>query len=285
MRAISIPARGTRGFGFIFAVCASCATYTEPPPRHDSTETSGGSAGAGGAPAMAGSSAAPQAGKAAAGASGRGGGGAGGAAEGGAEAAESGAGGAADGGAGVAGVTNGGAGGAEGGSAGAGVAGIGGKASGGGGSGGSGGQGTTCAKNPISAKATWTVTASHSRATLDPVENANDGVLTNRWSTGKDQAGDEWLQVDFGVPVKLTQVTLILGSSVEDYPRKFAARLSSASQNVAAPVLDAGMGAQGADTVLDFPAASVGRYLLISQEGMATGRWWSVAEIQAECAD
>jgi hypothetical protein len=117
------------------------------------------------------------------------------------------------------------------------------------------------------------------------VGNTKDGVLTNRWSSGKDQAGDEWLQVDFGVAVKLTRVTLVLGASVDDYPRKFAARLSSTSQNMAAPVLDSGMGAQGADTVLDFPAGSVGRYLLISQLGTATGLWWSVAEIEAECAD
>jgi hypothetical protein len=144
----------------------------------------------------------------------------------------------------------------------------------------------TCAKNPIPAKAGWTVTASHSRPNgLDPVGNIKDGVATNRWSSGKDQSGNEWLQVDFGASVKLSEFTLLLGANPDDYPRSYAARLSGSSQNTAAPVLVSGMGAAGSDTVLTFPAGSVGRYLLISQGGMATALWWSVAEVQAECVD
>jgi hypothetical protein len=144
----------------------------------------------------------------------------------------------------------------------------------------------TCAKNPIPPKSGWTVTASHSRPNgLDPVANTKDGVTTNRWSSGKDQAGDEWLQIDFGATVQLTKFTLILGSNPDDYPRKYAARLSGSSQNTTAPVLVSGMGAPASNTVLSFPAGSVGRYLLISQGGMATALWWSVAEVQAECAD
>jgi hypothetical protein len=83
----------------------------------------------------------------------------------------------------------------------------------------------------------------------------------------------------------LSKVTLLLGGSPDDYPRTYAARLSGASQNAAAPVLDSGSGAEGSDTVLDFPKGSVGRYLLVSQGGAVTGLWWSVAEIQAVCAD
>jgi hypothetical protein len=54
---------------------------------------------------------------------------------------------------------------------------------------------------------------------------------------------------------------------------------------MAARVLVSGMGEAGSDTVLSFPAGSAGRYLLISQGGMATDLWWSVAEVQAECVD
>jgi hypothetical protein len=144
----------------------------------------------------------------------------------------------------------------------------------------------TCAKNPIPAKSAWTVTASHSRPNgLDPVTNTKDGVVTNRWSSGKDQSGDEWLQIDFGVPVRLSEVTLVLGSNPDDYPRTYEVRLSGSSQNTAAPVLLSGMGAEARDTVLTFPAGSLGRYLLISQGGEAEALWWSVAEVQAECAD
>ena len=170
----------------------------------------------------------------------------------------------------------------------AGAGGGGGKA-GSGGSGGNGGAGgsvavQTCAKNPLSMKSKWVVTASAS-SNADPTTNAHDGVLTNRWTTGKEQAGNEWLQVDFGAVVTLTKVTLVLGASVNDYPRKYATRFSNTSMNQAAPVLISGMGAASADTVLTFPKGTSGRYLLITQSGVAPALWWSVAEIQAECAD
>jgi hypothetical protein len=80
-------------------------------------------------------------------------------------------------------------------------------------------------------------------------------------------------------------VTLVLGDNPDDYPRQFAARLSLSAQNFAAPVLDSGMGAEGENTVMDFPPGSVGRYLLIAQGGTATALWWSVAEVQVACTD
>lgn len=191
------------------------------------------------------------------------------------------------GGGGKAGAGTGGLGGAAGASGSGGAAGGGGKASGGGGGGGgTAGSGALqgCAKNPIPAKSTWVVTASAS-AQDDPTTNAHDNVLTNRWATGADQQGGEWLQLDFGVVVRLTKLTLVLGSSVDDYPREYATRFSNSSMNQAAPVLVSGMGAVASDTVLTFPAGTAGRYVLVSQLGAATALWWSVAEIQAECAD
>ena len=100
-----------------------------------------------------------------------------------------------------------------------------------------------------------------------------------------EQKGGEWLQLDFGATVTLTKLTLVLGSSVNDYPRKYATRFSNSTMNMAAPVLVSGMGAANTDTVLNFPAGTTGRFVLISQSGTAPMLWWSVAEIQAECAD
>ena len=181
------------------------------------------------------------------------------------------------------GVANGGVGGTLGG------AGAGGKPSGGGGSGGSGGGGgapatQTCAKNPITAKSKWVVTASSSESPASPAQ-AIDDKLDTRWTTGKEQIGGEWLQLDLGGTVTLTKLTLMLGTSVDDYPRKYATRFSNSSSNTNAPVLVNGMGAKGSDTVMNFPAGTTGRYLLISQSGAAPGLWWSVAEIQVQCAD
>jgi F5/8 type C domain len=172
----------------------------------------------------------------------------------------------------------------------AGASGSGGKSSGGSagsaGSAGAGGSASvqTCAKNPIPARSAWVVTASASGNSAPP-SNAHDGDVATRWTTGADQAGGEWLQVDFGKAVTLTKLTLMLGGSADDYPRTYATRFSNSSGNMAAPVLVSGMGAKGVDTVLNLPAGTTGRYLLISQSGKVTGLWWSVAEIQAACAD
>lgn len=288
MPAISVPSRRAWSFGFALAICVSCATYVDHAPEQGSP--SGASGGDGGSAGAAGAGSPPLAGKANGGMTG---GGMTGATAGTSAGVSSGGGGSgSDGGttgAGAGGANAGGGQGGGGGNAGAGGTANGGAATAGNaGNGGNGGatQGPTCARNPISAKASWTVTASHSRPnSIDPVGNTKDGVLTNRWSSGKDQSGNEWLQVDFGAAVMLTQVTLRLGDNPDDYPREYEARLSGTSQNMAAPVLDSGMGAEATDTVLDFPAGSVGRYLLISQGGEATALWWSVAEIEAECAD
>jgi hypothetical protein len=162
-------------------------------------------------------------------------------------------------------------------------AGAGGKATGGGGSGGAPAT-QTCAKNPITAKSKWVVTASSSDAIAPPAQAIDDKVDT-RWSTGKEQIGGEWLQLDLGGTVTLSKLTLVLGGSVNDYPRKYATRFSNSSMNTGAPVLVSGMGAASMDTVMNFPAGSTGRYVLISQSGTAPALWWSVAEIQVQCVD
>ncbi len=188
----------------------------------------------------------------------------------------------------------GGSGGASGGVGGGGKGGSGGDGGSGGsagsaGSGGNGGSGggsaqPKCTDHPLTAKTKWIVTASRSEASSPPAR-AVDGDLGTRWTSGTSQVGGEWLQIDFGATVSLTQVTLALGSSKDDYPRKYATRFSNSPQDTAAPVLASGMGAASTDTVMNFPKGSSGRYVLISQSGAVQGLWWSVAEILAQCAD
>ena len=151
---------------------------------------------------------------------------------------------------------------------------------------------TACASLPLPAKATWIVTASHtslgnsqeSDPLYNPPSHAIDGNLNERWSTGKPQAGDEWLQIDFGQRVAIGQVTLQLGTSSTDYARGYAARVSDVPLDFAAPVLVSGAGQASVDTVIAFGPVAIGRYLLISQTGSATS-WWSVAEANVACSD
>jgi hypothetical protein len=164
-----------------------------------------------------------------------------------------------------------------------GASGASGSPSAGGASGGGAGS-TMCSAHPITAKSMWTVTASNSSAADIPA-HAIDGDLMTRWSSGKDQAGDEWLQLDFGADVTLTKVTLELGSNANDYPRTYKTRLTDTANNLAATPQVMGSGAMGVDTAMAFPNPTTGRYLLITQGGTATGLWWSVAEFSVECSD
>lgn len=265
----------------VLALCVACATYVDEPISPGRPGVSGGSGGEAGSAPAGGKGGNPPSGGATAG-GGKGGngnagkGGAGG--SGGMVGAEGGSGeeGGADGAAGEAGS------GGTGGSAGSGGKAMGGTA-------GAGGSGTvqTCAMRPIPARSSWELEASHSRAggVPEPVANAHDGDLTTRWSTGRDQTGDEWLQIDFGVEVQITRLTLVLEMSGDDYPRMYETRISNTAMNTAAQPLVTGSGMADTDTVMNFPDGTRGRYALLTQTGSATGLWWSIHEIQAACAD
>lgn len=155
----------------------------------------------------------------------------------------------------------------------------------------------TCRNTPIALpdKSVWVTTASvFSTAqfcggdlTQVPA-NATDGNLGTRWSTGVAQAGDEWLEVDFGSSVTLSTVTLdaydpaqVCGGP-EDYPRYYQARLSNTSLDFDAPILAEGEGMLDLTTI-EFSPPAVGRYLLISQTGVTSPSWWSIAELDAAC--
>lgn len=174
----------------------------------------------------------------------------------------------------------GGAGGAggSGGRANGGAGGGGGKASGGaGGSGG--GTSTQCSGVKLPAKTAWKATALRAAAG-DPPERAIDGDQATRFSTGAAQAGDEWLQIDFGASVTLNQVKLYTANA--DYFRHYQLRLSDKSQDFAAAIVKEGDGMTGTITV-DLPQPHKGRYLTIRQTGKATPDWWSLFEVDAAC--
>jgi len=174
--------------------------------------------------------------------------------------------------------------------------GKGGTASGGsGGSGGSSPVGVKCADHVIPAKTKWIATASseslgtgvETDALYNPAVHMTDGSYTERWSSGKPQSGDEWVEIDFGATVNITSLTLNPNNDTGDYPRAYAVRISSKSQDftVAAKASAAGM---PGSTVVTFPAIISGRYLTVRQTGMDVApdtAWWTIAEVLATCTD
>jgi len=205
------------------------------------------------------------------------------------------------------GGTSGGNGGAGGSKAGAGgTAGT----TGGGGKGGTGGTAGTngggsggsapvakCADHPITLETTWTPTASifspgngmESDGLYNPPSHMTDGNSGERWSTGAPQAGGEWIQIDFGAPVSITQLTLqVSGGDAKDYPRAYAVRLSDTSAGaLTAAVRASGAGVSGS-TVISWPAPITGQFLSVTQTGMDVlpdTSWWTIAEVLVSCTD
>lgn len=180
---------------------------------------------------------------------------------------------------------------AQGGTAGKGGTGAAGK----GGSGGSGGTPIACADHPIPLKATWVATASDSSlgdgmetdGLFNPPAHMVDGKYNERWASGKAQSGDEWIQIDFGVVVNLSQLTLNVNNDTGDYPRAYAIRLSNTTQDFAATVRASGEGMPG-NTVVNLTSPITGRYLTVRQTGMNpvdVSSWWTIAEVLVGCVD
>lgn len=134
---------------------------------------------------------------------------------------------------------------------------------------------------PFTPQKTWVPSASSANG-----NNPSSAVIDNtaaRWSTTKPQAGDEWLQIDFGAPVSLRRINMQQGTmNANDYPRKYAVVVSNVSKNLMGQPSAMGVGTAGVTTTIELPEVTVGRYVLIKQLGSSLS-WWSVEEIEFSC--
>ena len=175
-----------------------------------------------------------------------------------------------------------------------GTGGTGGKSTGGtGGTAGTGGVAGTvkCGDHAISAKTQWVGSASAECAPTCADPNgpftaalAIDNNTATRFSSGKTQVGNEWLQIDLGATATVNSISINTVSAT-DYTRHYQIRVSLTALDQAAPILVEGNGATG-NVVIPLGKAVNGRYVLISQTGMvAAGQtsWWSINEINVTC--
>jgi hypothetical protein len=246
----------------ILAACAEGESLSEP-PRGGSSGGSGGSAGAAGA----GGNSTGKGGTS--GSTGSGGGGSGGTSGG--SAGTSGSGGTA----GTSGSGGGGSGGTAGTSGSANSAGEGGVPA----DGGAAGSSTNgCGTIPL--KSTWV--ALRSTTGGDAASQAVDADVGTRFSTGADQAAGMWLQVDFGVPTAISEVTLY-SSAAGDYPRGYEVIVSDTHANTAGTPAATGTQAANINTIeIPFGNVVTGRYLLIVLTATADV-WWSVHDLNVAC--
>jgi hypothetical protein len=135
----------------------------------------------------------------------------------------------------------------------------------------------------ITATSTWVPSVS-SHSSDSAASNLTDNSAT-RWTSGKPQAGDEWLQIDFGAVVNLRRINLQQGTdSANDYPRSYAVYVSNSALDSSGPVRASGTGTSGVTTTILLSSVASGRYLYLKQLGTSLS-WWSIEELEVTCLD
>jgi len=114
----------------------------------------------------------------------------------------------------------------------------------------------------------------------DYPSNVADGTLNDRWSTGANQAPGQYIQIDFGGTVSLTQVAIDNTNQPTDYPNSYTVGLSTNNTTFTT----VGMGTPAAMTLIETAnfAATSARYLRVTQTGTANV-YWSVDELRVAC--
>ena len=145
----------------------------------------------------------------------------------------------------------------------------------------------SCEGAPIPLKGSWQASASHSSVGSGEYDSKPEYVMdltSKRWSTGKVQAGDEWLQVDFGASAAVRELSFTLNADdADDYPRSYLIKLSDTPLDFNGAIRASGAGLKGQTLVVTLAEPIQGRYLLVQQKGKDAVNWWSVSEVTAKC--
>ena len=107
------------------------------------------------------------------------------------------------------------------------------------------------------------------------VKNLLDGKTNNRWSVPAE--GDEWVQVDFKVARPVHRITLDQTGRVEEFPEKYEVHVTNDPASPG-PVVVSGTG-QRNKTVIDLPANTRGRYVIIKNVAAKKDGPWTICEI------
>lgn len=127
--------------------------------------------------------------------------------------------------------------------------------------------------------AQWKPTASITAAgTADLPPNAFDGNITTRWTTGRNQMGDESFLIDMGVSQSVGRIRIDDTTHPGDVPVAYTLELST--NNTMFTAVAMGHGATITD--ITFPPTTA-RYVRLRQTGTTPtpgGSWWSIDELK-----
>jgi hypothetical protein len=130
----------------------------------------------------------------------------------------------------------------------------------------------------------WTASASAS-SSVNPPSYAIDGLQPTRWSTGVPQAVGQYLQLDFGGFVMLSQLTIVhtfVADGKDDYARGLDVLVSYDGVDFSRTLASATWSADPGTVTIDFPAHAA-RYLRLRLSQGATTSWWSIHDLTLGC--
>ncbi|HEY3871162.1 MAG TPA: discoidin domain-containing protein [Actinocrinis sp.] len=125
----------------------------------------------------------------------------------------------------------------------------------------------------------WTATANPAGPTGEDASQAADGDASTRYTTGAAQAPGQYLQVDFGRPVKARQVVFDTGVSLTDYPRGYSVEVSTDGTHWITAVPNAA--GTGEFTTVNLNGRPIQYVRLTLTTADPNNDWWSVADVRA----
>ncbi|MUG88214.1 coagulation factor 5/8 type domain protein [Paenibacillus timonensis] len=108
-----------------------------------------------------------------------------------------------------------------------------------------------------------------------------DGVESSRWTSGREQTGGEWFQLDLGMAQPVDQMVMDSAHSHEDYAHGYEVYVSLDGESWGSPVAS-GTG-KGPIVTAAFPLQTA-RFLKVVQTG-SDPHWWSIHEVKVYTAD
>ncbi len=102
-----------------------------------------------------------------------------------------------------------------------------------------------------------------------------DGKTNTRWNTPME--GKEWIEIDFKVRRPVQRLTLDQTGKPMEFPEAYEVHVFD-QPDVLGPVVAAGAGRNGR-TIIELPAGTRGRYVMIKNIGTRPDGWWTISEL------
>jgi hypothetical protein len=106
----------------------------------------------------------------------------------------------------------------------------------------------------------------------------NDGQTSTRWTTPA--VGEEWIEVDFKIGRPIVRVTLDQTGRSAEFPEQYEVFVTDDQKQPGEPIVS-GKG-QPNKTIIDLPAGTRGRYLIVKNVAERKDTPWAICELYVD---